>query len=69
MHGAAGASVLLPDGVSSNSAPKHVLNHCDSDIAAQIHGRAAEGVDHVVEVSPSKNIDLEVADLKNGALP
>ncbi|MEU8195068.1 NADPH:quinone reductase [Microbispora amethystogenes] len=44
----------------------HVVNYREGDSAAEIRAVAKDGVDVIVEVAVAKNIDLDLAVLKNG---
>lgn len=44
---------------------QHVLTYTDSDIVDQIRAIAPDGVDLIVEVSPAKNAELDLAVIRN----
>jgi NADPH2:quinone reductase len=66
----AGATVLTtvsgPEkaALATAAGADHVLNYRTEDVVARVRQIAPEGVDTVVEVSPAKNLDLDMAVLK-----
>lgn len=45
----------------------HVVNYRTEDVAAAVRKAASDGVDVIVEVSPARNNELDVAVARNGA--
>ncbi|WP_182905016.1 NADPH:quinone reductase [Microbispora sp. H13382] len=52
--------------LASAAGAHHVVNYREGDPAAEIRAVAKDGVDIIVDVAVAKNIDLDLATLKNG---